>query len=152
MSQDHIRPGSLDIKPDSPDIKPGSPDIRPGSLDSMVMAFCGDAVYEVFVRDRVIADGTVKGSKLYRQTVRYVRAENQAKAMKAILDHLDEDELSMVRRAKNHKITSKPNHVDPMTYKWATALEALIGYLHVTGKEERLREIMDMAFEAIDEE
>ena len=83
--------------------------------------------------------------------VKYVRAEGQAKALKAIYDMLDEDEQALVRRARNRKINSKPKNVDPIEYKHATAFEALIGYLYVEDKLDRMDEIVALAFAEIEQ-
>ena len=84
---------------------------------------------------------------LHRKAIRYVSAAAQAKTIRDCLEYLTEEERSLVRRARNRKITSKPANVSPMTYKWATALEALIGFLYLEGKTERMNEILDLFIE-----
>lgn len=112
-------------------------------MNTTVLAYMGDAVYEVFVREHVIATGQVHADKLHHSAIKYVRAEGQAKALKSMLGELTEIELTLVKRARNKKITSKPKNADPITYKWATAYEALIGYLHLSGQLERKNELME---------
>ena len=83
-------------------------------------------------------------------TVKYVKAESQALGIKAIFDNLSEEEQSVVRRGRNRKIRSTPRAVDPVIYKTATGLEALIGYLYIKGEDERLTEVVLMIIDAID--
>ena len=89
---------------------------------------------------------------LHKRAVRYVREAGQAAALKAMMNSgfLSDEEMSIAKRARNHKTASKPKNADAMDYKYATAFEALIGYLHLEGREERLEEIISEAFEIID--
>lgn len=112
-------------------------------MNTTVLAYLGDAVYEVFVRAHVISTGQVHADKLHHSAIKYVRAEGQARAIKHMIEELSEVELTLVKRARNKKITSKPKNADPITYKWATAYEALIGYLHLSGQTERMNELME---------
>ncbi|MDD4583683.1 MAG: ribonuclease III domain-containing protein [Eubacteriales bacterium] len=114
-------------------------------INTTILAFMGDAVYEMHVREHLVHTGQIHGDKLHRAAVKYVRAEAQAEAIKGMLDILSQDELGLVKRARNKQITSKPKNADPLTYKWATALEALIGYLYLEGKWERMEEIIGKA-------
>jgi ribonuclease-3 family protein len=107
-----------------------------------VLAYLGDAVYEAFIRRRLIDAGMLRGDKLHRAAIRYVRAEAQAAAMKELLPSLPEEEEALVKRARNHKSHSRPQHADVLDYKWATAFEALIGYYSLSGAEEKLSETL----------
>ena len=115
-----------------------------------VLAFLGDAVYEVHIRKMIYSRGILSPDRMNTAAVKYVRAEAQAAAYEALFPELTEREQSVARRAKNHKITSMPGHVDFMIYKKATAFEALIGYLDLAGKKERTEEIMEAAVRIID--
>lgn len=123
----------------------------PAFLNTTALAFLGDAVYETFIRAYVLESGQVHADRLHRMAVKYVRAEGQAAALRRIMPDLPEDELALVKRARNKKITSKPRYADPITYKMATAFEALMGYLYLAGKEERLLELERKAISIIDE-
>ena len=112
-------------------------------MNTTVLAYLGDSVYELFVRQRVLNSGQVNADRLHQSAVKYVRAEAQANALKAILDTLTEEEVSLVKRARNKKITSKPKNADPVMYKWATAFEALIGYLYLSESKMRLEEVVN---------
>ncbi len=115
---------------------------------SLTLAFLGDAVYELFIRERVIGRGSSpKVDILNRESTRYVNAGAQARAIKAMIDggFLSEEEVSVAKRARNHRTSTKAKNADPVDYKWATALEALIGWLKLNGQENRMTEIMEEA-------
>ena len=119
-------------------------------VNTTTLAFVGDAVYEIYARKHVIESGQVNADKLHQMAVKYVRAEGQAFALKAIHDDLSDEEKDLVRRARNRKSTSKPKNADPIEYKLATALEALVGYLYLTDSLDRMGEIINLAFAAIE--
>ena len=121
------------------------------TYNSIALAFLGDAVYERFIRERIVRHGSVGADRMHREAVRYVKAAAQEHALRAMADSLTEDEADVVRRARNHKITSKPKNADPLTYKMATAFEALLGYLYLDGQGERLAEIMERAAMIVEE-
>ena len=102
----------------------------------------GDAVFETYVRNHLVQTMKADADKLHRAAVKYVRAEAQAQAMKQLIPSLSEEELNLVKRARNKKISTKPKNADPVLYKWATAFEALIGYLYLSGDKVRMEEII----------
>lgn len=112
------------------------------SQNTTILAYLGDAVFELHVRQHVLDQGVCKAENLHKAAVKYVRAEAQAQALKVLLPDLSEEEVALVKRARNKKITSKPRNADPIAYKWATALEALIGYLQLSQQTDRLEEIL----------
>lgn len=114
-------------------------------LNTTALAFLGDAVYETFVRNRVLEQGEIHADMLHRKAVRYVRAESQARALRKLLPMLTEEEMALVKRARNRKSASKPKNADPVAYKLATAFEALVGFLYLSHQEERLRQIQEQA-------
>ncbi len=118
----------------------------------MALAFLGDAVYEVEIRRYVYEQGAVRPDHMNAEAVRFVRAEAQARAYERLLDELTEDETAVSRRAKNHKITSMPGNVNVQIYKKATAFEALLGYLDLCGRGDRVRELIRRAIAIIESE
>ncbi len=117
-------------------------------LSSLALAYYGDALYEVFIRERVIRLGaSPKVDVLNKAGIRYVKAAAQAKAVKTMIDEgfLSEEELTIAKRARNHRTATKAKNADPVDYKWATAREALIGWLKLTGQENRMTEVMEEA-------
>ena len=113
-------------------------------INVLVLAYLGDNVYEYYVRRFLINSKISNVNDLQKNAVNYVSAKNQAKFIQEMLNEnfFDEEELSIIKRARNHKGVSHPKNCDIITYKYATALEALIGYLKLEGKEERIEIIM----------
>ena len=118
-------------------------------VNTSVLAYVGDAAYEIHVRRHVFQQGLLRPDRLHKASVAYVRAEAQA-VFDVIWDELSPDERAVARRGKNHKITSMPHNVNQLTYKKATAFEALLGYLNLSGDAEREKEIIQRTFEIIE--
>lgn len=118
-------------------------------MNTTALAFMGDAVYETYVREYLVRTGKVAGNRLHREAVKYVNAEAQSKALRSFLNILTEDELNLVKRARNKRISTKPKNADPIDYKWATAFEAFIGYLYLTEDKSRMEEIIEMAMASV---
>lgn len=128
---------------------PASGTADPRLMNPIALAFLGDALYERYVRERLIRSGSCSGRAdlMHRQAVVFVRASAQAEVVRTLMPELTEEEQRLVLRARNHKIATKPKNADAVSYKWATAFEALLGYLELSGEEERLGYIMDRAWE-----
>jgi ribonuclease III family protein len=118
--------------------------------NTTMLAFIGDAVYEVQIRNHVLKSGEVRADLLHKAAVKYVRAEAQAGALKAMMPGLSEEEVALVKRARNKKITSKPKNAEPMEYKMATAFEALIGALYMAEDHQRISQLIEQAILHID--
>ena len=126
-------------------------ELNPKDINTTALAYIGDAVYEIYARKHVLKAGTANVDMLHKYAVHFVCADGQAKALKALMtDFLTEEEVSLAKRARNHKTVSKARSAGPVTYKLATAFEALIGYLHLCGQTERMEEIIYKAFEIIE--
>ncbi|MDD7035090.1 MAG: ribonuclease III domain-containing protein [Firmicutes bacterium] len=120
------------------------------NLNSEALAYAGDAVYELYVRSMLLESGTARVNNLHRRATEYVKAAAQAKAIKEMFPELTEKEQALVKRARNHRFHSKAKNADPVTYKWATAFEALVGYLYLAGDMDRMKRIMSWAVEITD--
>lgn len=118
-------------------------------INSLVLAYLGDTVYENYVRKFLVQQGIAHVDELQKKAVQYVSATSQAHFLQLMIDQnfLTEDELTVVRRARNYKTTSHPKSCDIITYKYATGLEALIGYLDLEQKNDRIQEIMNFILE-----
>jgi ribonuclease-3 family protein len=114
-------------------------------MNTTTLAYMGDAIYEAYVRAHLLRSGATDTNRLHKAAVTFVRADAQAAAVRELLPSLSEEEQSLVRRARNKRSISKAKHADPVTYKWATAFEALIGYLFLAGKTEQMEEIIARA-------
>lgn len=119
------------------------------NFNSLVLAYIGDAIFEVKVREYLIKKGLVKVNDLQKEALQFVSAKRQALFLKKLLelDFFNEKEQDIIRRARNSKSNSKPKNCDIITYKHATALESIIGYLHMQKKEERIEEIFKQIIE-----
>lgn len=111
----------------------------------LALAYLGDAVYELAIREYLLEKGIVKVNDLQKEAIPYVSAKGQAMYLTKLLDgnFLTEEEIDIVMRARNHKGSRHPKNTDIVTYKYATGLEALIGYLYLEHKKDRLNEIVD---------
>ncbi|MBQ9015715.1 MAG: Mini-ribonuclease 3 [Firmicutes bacterium] len=119
-------------------------------LNTDVLAYMGDAVYEMMVRQELLRRGISRSDRLHRMATGYVNAAAQAQIIRTLQPELTQREQDLVRRWRNHKYHSKAKHADPMTYKWATAFEAWIGYLHLSGDLQRLEWAFDQAVRIVD--
>ncbi len=126
-------------------MKFGSDTINNLDLNVLVLAYLGDTVYEYYIRRYLIESKISNVNDLQKNAVNYVSAVNQAKFLEMLIQNnfFNEDELSIIKRARNHKGGKHPKNCDVITYKHATALEALIGYLKLENKEERIEELMN---------
>ena len=113
-------------------------------VNVLVLAYIGDTVYEGYVREYLINKGIGNVNDLQTESLKYVSAVSQAKYIQELIDNdmLSESELDIVKRARNYKTTSHPKSCDIVTYKYATGLETLIGYLYLDNNKERIDEIM----------
>ncbi len=110
----------------------------------LVLAYLGDAIYELYVRDYLVNKGISKIKNLHKEAINYVSATNQAKFLKLALENnfFNQEEIDIIYRARNHKEAHKPKSTDIITYKYATGLEALIGFLYLEKRQKRIEEIM----------
>ena len=116
------------------------------TVSTAALAYLGDSVLEVCVREYLISRGLSTSARLNKEALLYVRATAQAEAMKNIIDMLDEDEEAVFRRGRNVGHTATPKSASMSEYRTATGMEALFGWLHLLGKEERIRELFAAAY------
>ena len=118
--------------------------MEPGALheiSSIGLAHMGDAVYEVLVRGWLCSHGKATGKGLHRATIALVCAPEQARRADRILPELTEEETDVFRRGRNAHVHSIPRNASRREYQEATALEALFGYLYLSGRRERINEL-----------
>ena len=116
-------------------------------MNMLALAHVGDAVYELLVRSHLSREKKAPVQQLHRLTVQIVRAESQAEAAEKLLPLLDEEELAVYKRGRNTKVNSAPHHADIGQYHAATGLEALFGYLYLTGRTGRIEELFTAIME-----
>ena len=113
---------------------------------SAAMAYLGDSVIEVWVRERLVRSGLPASRELNAASLNYVTAPRQAAAMKNILPLLDEEEAAIFRRGRNLGHTNLPKNATASEYRSATGMETLMGYLHLKGRAERIDELLSAGY------
>ncbi len=114
-------------------------------INSLVLAYMGDTIYENYVRKYLINKGISNVDSLQKESIKYVSAKAQANFVRELFNNelLTNEEIDIFKRARNYKTTSHPKNCDIVTYKYATGLEAVIGYLELKGEKERIDKIMN---------
>ena len=113
-------------------------------LSPLTWAYVGDCIYELYIRTDLVNKTKLKPHKLHIETIKYVKAKAQADILKRIEKNLTEKELEIVRRGRNAENHHLPKNADVTDYMYATAFEALIGYLYLTKQDKRLNEILNL--------
>lgn len=113
---------------------------------SLALAYLGDAVYELYIRNRLLMLGNFPVDTLHKTAIRYVQAGAQSVAATALLPELTDEELQVYKRGRNAKPATLPKHANAGDYHRATGLEALIGYLYLEKRYQRLDVLMEKAF------
>lgn len=126
--------------------------INPKQLNPLSLAFIGDSVYEIMVREYIIrGHGSLSANKLHRLAVKMVCASAQSAVYIAFEPILSEDELSILKRGRNANSTTSPKNSNLVDYRRATGVEALFGYLHLSGRFDRLKELFDLVIKLTEE-
>jgi ribonuclease-3 family protein len=115
------------------------------NCNPLALAFLGDAVYEILVRERIVLNPELSVRRLHSASVEKVRASYQAAGVKVIEPLLSEEEADILRRGRNAK-SQVPKSASVGEYRLATGLEALFGYLSLIGEEERIKELFEMIY------
>ena len=115
-------------------------------MSAAALAYLGDSVIELLVREKLVNDGFSDSGNLNRESLKYVKAGAQAAAMRNILPVLSEEESQTFKRGRNMSGGNVPKSATMSEYRTATGMEVLFGYLHVTGKRERIAELFAIAY------
>ncbi len=121
-------------------------------MKSLALAYMGDAVYDLYVRQHLLEQGSVKPQELHQAAVKFVSAKAQAAVVHdwGADGVLDETEEGVLRRGRNAKSGTVPKNTDVQTYRYSTAFEAVLGYHYLTGNVERLDELIERAIQFIE--
>lgn len=111
-------------------------------MSPLTWAYIGDCVYELYIRNKLVQETKLKPHALHIEAIKYVKAQAQAKKLEQIYDELTEKEQEIVRRGRNAENHHVPKNANVQDYMYATAYEALLGYLYLSKQTERLREIL----------
>ena len=113
-------------------------------LNGITLAYLGDAIYEVFIRESLLKKGYTKVDKLHNEAINFTSAKGQKIALDKIYDLLTETEISVFKRGRNANSDRKPKNTDLATYKRATGFEAIIGHLYLNNENNRLEELINI--------
>lgn len=119
-------------------------DFNPKQLSPQTLAFMGDTVYDMLVRERLVREANRPVGELNKRKVRLVNCKTQAEAIEKLMPKLTEDEISVCKRGRNAFTKNTPKNADVADYHAATGLEALFGYLYLGGEIDRLNELFDI--------
>ena len=112
-------------------------------MSPLTWAYIGDAVYELYIRNKLINETNLKPHKLHIEAIKYVKAKSQAEKLNEIYEILTDEEKDIVRRGRNTQNHHLPKNSNVQEYMYSTAFEALIGYLYLTKQNTRLKEILE---------
>jgi ribonuclease-3 family protein len=121
------------------------PHINPHLCAPLVLAYVGDAVHELYVRQYLLSIGAFKPHQLQRRSSALVSAKTQSAVLRQLMDQLSEEEQDIVRRGRNAKSGTVPKNTDVSVYRQSSGFESLLGYLFLTGQKERLSIVLDKA-------
>ena len=117
------------------------------------LAYVGDAIYELRIREYILSTGYQDVNKLHKYAVKFTSGENQAKIIDYLIKEnlVTEEELSYFKRGRNSSHSKNRRSISVISYKKATGFEAMIGYLYLENKKERLDEILDIVIKIVEE-
>ena len=118
-------------------------------INVLVLAYLGDSVYEIYIREHLIKLGIANVNDLQKESIKYVSAKAQARFIKKLIEdnYFFEKDLSVIKRGRNYRSGRHPKNCDVVTYKYATAFETLIGYWYLNGEKEKIDKLMEKIFD-----
>lgn len=121
-------------------------------LNGLALAYMGDAIYEVHIREHLLKSGQTKPKQLHQMATKYVSAKAQSFLVEKMLEEsiLSDEEQNFFKRGRNAKSFTKAKNTDVSTYKASTGFESVFGYLHLTGQTERITELVDWCIHRVD--
>lgn len=119
-------------------------EVNPKQLSPLNLAFIGDCIYEIMVREKLVCDANRPVNDLHRESVKYVSAKAQTIAFDKISPALTEEETVVFKRGRNAKVGHNPKSASQGEYHTATGVEALFGYLYLTEQTERIKELFEI--------
>mgnify|MGYP000201857540 FL=1 len=122
-------------------------DIR--TYSPLTLAYIGDGIYDLIVRTVVVERGNESANRLHRKTIGYVNAKTQAQMIEALLPDLSEEEVAVYKRGRNAKSYTSAKNASIADYRKATGFEALLGYLYLQDKEDRILELVKAGLEKL---
>lgn len=124
-------------------------EVNAGMYSPLVLAYIGDAVYEIFIRTKVVNGGNAQVNKLHKRSSELVKAASQARLIMSLEEELTEEERAVYKRGRNAKSASMAKNASMKDYRMATGFEALVGYLYLSEQYERLVTLTSRGLEKI---
>ncbi len=122
------------------------------NYNGVTLAYIGDAVIELSVREMLITSGVTNTGRLSAAAQKFVCAPTQSRVIEKLLPLLTPEEEAAYKLGRNHRVSGKPKHASVSEYSRATGMEAVFGYLHLTSQNERIRELIQIAYTDIFDE
>ena len=122
-------------------------EVDAGMYSPLVLAYVGDAVYEIMIRTKVVNGGSVQVNKLHKHSAALVKAETQAKMVMALMEEFTEEEMAVYKRGRNAKSYTMAKNASMVDYRKATGFEALMGYLYLKDEFPRVVELTKLGLE-----
>lgn len=119
-------------------------EVNPKQLSPLNLAFIGDCIYEILVRETLVKDANRPVNDLHRESVKFVSAKAQTEAYSKIKDMLTEEETAVFKRGRNAKVGHSPKSATEGEYHCATGVEALFGFLYLTDRIDRIKELFSV--------
>ncbi|MGQ9778837.1 MAG: Mini-ribonuclease 3 [Bacillota bacterium] len=126
--------------------------VEAAALSPALLAYLGDAVYELFIRETLLAEGVASTRSLHRRATALVCAPAQARMARLLAGELSAEEAAVFRRGRNAHCGGVPAAATVTEYRLATGLESLVGFLYLTGRNERLRDLLTKGLRRLREE
>lgn len=123
-------------------------DIR--TYSPLTLAYIGDGIFDLVIRTVVVERGNEPAGKLHHKTIKFVKAQTQAAMAEILKPDLTQEELTIYKRGRNAKSYTSAKNATVGDYRKATGLEALMGYLYLTGREERMIELICLGLDRLD--
>ena len=122
-------------------------------LNGLALAYVGDAIYEIYIREHLVKIGFTRPNQLHKTATKYVSAKAQSMLMHEMLESenlLTEKEVTMYKRGRNAKSHTSAKNADVITYRTSTGFEALMGYLHLSKQTERMEELINWCIHTVE--
>ncbi len=124
---------------------------EPAMYSPLVLAYLGDAVYELMIRSKVVRQGNTQVNKMHKKSASLVKAQTQASMIRLLEPDLTKEELAIFKRGRNAKSVTMAKHATMAEYRMATGMEALVGYLYLSEQFERLSELISLGLKKMEE-
>ncbi len=124
-------------------------DLNADTLSPLTLAFTGDAVFSLYIREMLVCEANRPVGQLHKLSINWVKAEAQSRGMHAIFPILTEKETEVFKRGRNAHTSHTPKNQSGCDYHYATGFEALVGYLYLKGEEERLKFLLNEVIQSI---